>query len=180
MKKLNNYQKTVILWGIICFIGFVGSQFVPFLGEINSLFLDLRFSLVLWLFLTAIGLFFQIYWMWYNDISSIGSQISWIVICLGGWALTYFKLYGYILVDLKSTSMWLGLCAIGMILTAIFYRNNFSYYLLAILYFLSVMLVQFTQLPFELVITGLIFLILGFVDAYLEHSIWRKNLAELN
>lgn len=179
MLKFNNYQKTVILWGLICFFGFIGSQFGPFLGEVNSIFLDLRFSLILWLVLTAIGLFFQVYWMWYNNISSIGSQITWIFIGIVGWVLTYFKLYGYILSDLKSTSMWLGFSSIGMVLTAIFYRNNFSYYLLALGYFAFGLLIQYTKMPFELVITGIIFLGLGILDAYLEHSKWRKGLAEI-
>jgi hypothetical protein len=90
--KLSKYQKTVALWGVICFIGFIASQFSPFLGEFNSLFFDLRFSLFYWLILTSVGLYFQAIWMWYPGISSVGSQISWIAVCLGGWVLTYFKL----------------------------------------------------------------------------------------
>jgi len=66
-----------------------------------------------------------------------------------------------------------------MLFTALVNKNNLSYYLLAFLYLVSGLFIQATTLPFELIIVGTIFLVLGFVDAYLEYSPWRKNLAEI-
>jgi hypothetical protein len=176
--KINNYQKTVILWGIVSFVGFIFSQILPFMSEINPILGDLRLSLFGWLIITATALFFQVKWMWYNNIASVCSQVTWIIIGIGGWVLTYFKLYGYILLEYKATSLWLALCAIGMVFTAWFYKNNLSYYLLAILYILFAGIIEFSKIPFELFVTGFIFLGLGFLDAYLEHSKWRKDFAE--
>ena len=176
--SLSKYQKTVLLWGFVCFTGFLLSQILPFMSEINPILGDLRLSLFGWLIITAIALFFQVKWMWYNNFYSIGSQITWIIIGIAGWVLTYFKLYGYILLEYKATSLWLALCAIGMVFTAWFYRNNFSYYILAILYVLFATIIEFSKIPFELIVTGIIFLGLGIVDAWLENSVYRKDLAE--
>jgi hypothetical protein len=65
-----------------------------------------------------------------------------------------------------------------MLFTAWFYRNNFSYYILAILYILFAAIIEFSKIPFELIVTGLIFLGLGIADAWLEKSFYRKDLAE--
>jgi hypothetical protein len=176
--SLSKYQKTVLLWGVVIFIGFILSQILPFMSEINPILGDLRLSLFGWLILTALALFFQVKWMWYNNLSSVGSQITWILIGIGGWVLTYFKLYGYILLEYKATSFWLALCAIGMLFTAWFYRNNLSYYILAILYILFAAIIEFSKILFELIVTGLIFLGLGIADAWLEKSVYRKDLAE--
>jgi len=179
LKNLNNYQIVVILWGAICFLGFASSQFFPFLIEINSIFGDSRFSLFGWLILTAIGLFYQAKLMWYPNFASIASQVIWGMVGIGGWIFTYFKLYGYFQSQIKPDSGWLFLCAVAMIFTAIVNKNNLSYYFLASLYLIFGVLIQMTKLPFELVIVGTIFLILGITDAYLEHSPWRKGLAEV-
>jgi hypothetical protein len=179
LSKLNKYQQTVIFWGIICFVGFFLSQILPFFSESKPLLGDLRVSLYGWLVLTIIALYFQVVWMWYDNVASIGSQVSWIVVAIGGWVLTYFKLYGYILVEIKATTMWLILCAIAMLFTAFFNKNNVSYYLLTIAYVAAGALIEFTSLPFEMVIVGVLFLVIGILDAALEYSSWRKGLAEV-
>jgi hypothetical protein len=179
LSRLNKYQQTVIFWGIICLVGFTFSQFLPFFSEFNPALGDLRASLIGWLILIAIALYFQVVWMWYDNVASIGSQVIWIVVSIGGWVLTYFKLYGYILVEIKATTMWLILCAIAMLFTAFFNKNNVSYYLLTIAYVAAGALIEFTSLPFEMVIVGVLFLVIGILDAALEYSSWRKGLAEV-
>jgi len=91
-KKFNNYQKVVILWGVVCFLGFFSSQIFPFFTEINSIFGDMRLSLFGWLILTAIALFYQAKLMWYSNFASIASQVIWAIVGIGGWVFTYFKL----------------------------------------------------------------------------------------
>jgi hypothetical protein len=179
LSKLNKYQQTVIFWGIICFVGFFFSQFLPFFSELNPVLGDLRISLFGWLILIAIALYFQITWMWYDNLATIGSHAAWIIVSIGGWILTYFKLYGYILVEIKATTMWLILCAIAMLFTAFFNKNNLSYYFLTLVYIVFGAIIEFTSLPFEMVIVGIIFLLVGILDAALEHSPWRKGLAEV-
>ena len=162
--QINNYQKAVGSWGILIFIGYIAQNILH------------KYNLVIirWSIIIAIALFIQIFLLWNDDRVSFGTQITWIVISIIGGALTYFLWSGSIMTDLKINVFWFIIVSIGMGVTLIL-TKNISYLILLGLYIISAIIFQVFDFDNDLIYAGLIFLILGFVDVFLESSPLRKT-----
>jgi len=169
---INNYQKLMIVWGILLGVGY---------GISTSLLANPVGLLVLWTIVIAVGLALQVWWGWPRDTKATLIQLVWIGVILIGAILTYAEMRLGILLGLHGmTSGWFFICSSGMLLTAIIYRLNISYIILFILYGVAGVLVAFSGfgLQVELYLSAVGFFGLCLLDALLEKSAFRTHLAD--
>lgn len=81
--KLNNYQKILITWGVLLFIGYMLSW---------SLLSNQLALLVLWTIIGSVGLGVQVWLGFATDTKTIFIQLAWIAVVVFGIILTYLEL----------------------------------------------------------------------------------------
>lgn len=170
--KLNNYQKILITWGVLLFIGYMLSW---------SLLSNQLALLVLWTIIGSIGLGVQVWLGFVTEIKTIFIQLAWIAVVVFGIILTYLELrYGLKLGLHGMTSGWFFICSSAMLFTAVLYRFNLSYILLCVLYAIVGLIIAFGgfNLQIELYISAIAFLIICLIDTALEKSKLRSGLSE--
>lgn len=170
--KLNNYQKILITWGVLLFIGYMLSW---------SLLSNQLALLVLWTIIGSIGLGVQVWLGFATEIKTIFIQLAWIAVVVFGIILTYLELrYGLKLGLHGMTSGWFFICSSAMLFTAVLYRFNLSYILLCVLYAIVGLIIAFGgfNLQIELYISAIAFLIICLIDTALEKSKLRSGLSE--
>jgi hypothetical protein len=156
--KLNNYQKIVLAWGFLMFLGYL----------LQYIFVKTEPVIVSWTLVISLALFLQIYWMWYETKQIVGMHLAWIVVSIAGGVATYVMCCTTYVTSMNINSMWFILVAMGMFVTGIL-SKNFRYYILCGLYILAgVMFQMLGYFNYDLIVAGSLFLALGLLDAWLE------------
>ena len=163
--KINNYQKSVLSWGILIFLGYV---FQSIAHKYNLVILS-------WTLFIGIALFVQIILLWSNDKVSINTNILWIIISIIGGIITYVLWAGIITTDFKINVFWFLIVSIGMVGTYVMTRNN-RYIMLCIIYALTAVIFQILNFDNDLIYVGISFLVLSILDFYLEYKSDIKNI----
>ena len=168
--KLNNYQKILFSWGGLLLLGYLisiytFSNMVVFFGA--------------WAVIAAIAIIIQIKLGGFGDTKTKLIQALWIlIIVIPGLVFNYFEYIGVAPVIGNGFVGWPATCAVGMVIVALFYRLNISYFILAVLYAVLAGLVyvmgDFTTL---LIVSGVGFAVICSVDALMENTSLRKTLA---
>lgn len=166
--KLNNYQKVILTWGVLVLLGHILSK----IFYENKLVL-----LVVWTVILSTALFVQVALMWTEKQRDYITHCLWLLVGIIGSFLTYVILMRNVFDWILVSSMWFFLCAVSMILTAYFQRNQ-SYILLAIFYLLTALMFQFLIGKDEIILSGIMFLFLSIIDSMLEYSSLRYGIAE--
>ena len=162
-KNVSNYQRIMVSWAILLFVGFDTSYFIK----------DLIVNILLWLILVGAGIFYQFKLTWSRRSSNIIIQIMWLILIILGSTMTLLILLEIIPITTDLGAGWLLLIGVGMILTGIF-NKNFSYYMLSIIYFVSGLILEYAESKYSLLFAGLVFLVLCYIDALLEYTPVRE------
>ncbi len=111
-------DQVFILWGLICAGIFITAQFLPISWYTQAIF---------WSVLTLIGTMGMVVltWFWVSVEKLRWLVYSWIILMLGGVALTDMGIFfGWVEVLMRLCPLWLGLCAVGYLCTALGVRSR--------------------------------------------------------
>lgn len=170
--KFSNYQKIMFAWGLVVFVAYICSNIA--LSAPTLVF-------NIWLFGIIIGLGVQLLLGFGKDFKTLLLQALWILIVLAAAVLTYIEYIGVVKVGIAGMmSGWFFMCAGGMFITSLIYKFNVSYLILTGLYGIIGLYLAYSTMviPQKINVSAVAFLVLFIVDAALEYSSWRKNLAD--
>lgn len=169
--KINNYQKILFSWGGLLLLGYVISIYT---------FTNTPLFFGLWAILAAVAIAVQIMLGGFADTKTKLIQALWIlIIVIPGIAFNYLEYTHAVPVIGNGFAGWPATCAVGMIIVAIIYRFNLSYFLLAGLYaILAIVVYAMSDFTTLLIISGVGFAIICSVDALLENTKLRKSLSD--
>jgi len=169
-KKLNNYQKILFTWAGALLIGY----FVSVITFQNTMVF-----FAIWAILITTALVAQLKMGGFGDNKAKLIQALWLlVIILPGFVFNYFEYKGLVPVIGNGFAGWPATCAVAMLIIAVIYKFNLSYFLLAGLYALFALVVyMISGTNTLLIISGLGFGIICSIDALLENTKLRKGLA---
>lgn len=169
-KNLNNYQKILFTWAITLSLGY----FVSVITFQNTVAF-----FAIWAVLITIALVVQLKLGGFGDNKTKLIQALWLlVIVLPGFVFNYFEYKGLAPVIGNGFAGWPATCAVAMVIIAVIYKFNLSYFLLAGLYaFLALVVYMVSGTDTLLIISGLGFGIICSIDALLENTKLRKGLA---
>ncbi len=166
--KLNNYQKILIIWGILLFIGYLLS---------TVLFSNPILFFGKWFVIGVVGLIVQFKLGGFKSTSTKWIQALWLVVVLGGIFLNIFEYRGVI--PLFGGSPFIGwplAIAFAYLVIAIIYKLNVSYLILTLLYLVFAAVVfMISNFNLALIVSGTFFLVLCVGDAIMEKSDLRKK-----
>jgi len=170
IKSLNNYQKILFTWAITLSLGY-------FISVIT--FQNTVAFFAIWAVLITIALVVQLKLGGFGDNKTKLIQALWVlVIVLPGFVFNYFEYKGLVPAIGNGFAGWPATCAVAMLIIAVIYKFNLSYFLLAGLYSLLALVVyMMSGTNTLLIISGLGFGIICSIDALLENTKLRKGLA---
>lgn len=172
IKIFNRYQKIMFIWAILLAFGYLAS---------NVALAAPTMLVEIWLFVLIIGLGAQLILGFPKDAKAIFLQIVWFGLILVGTWLTYLEYSSGIKIGIHGmVSGWFFMIAGGMFITSAIYRFNLSYLILCALYAVIGLILAFGgfTIPTELIISAIVFFLFNIVDAALEWSVWRRQLAD--
>ncbi len=172
IKIFNRYQKIMFIWAILLAFGYLAS---------NVALAAPTMLVEIWLFVLIIGLGAQLILGFPKDAKAIFLQIVWFGLILVGTWLTYLEYSSGIKIGIHGmVSGWFFMIAGGMFITSAIYRFNLSYLILCALYSVIGLILAFGgfTIPTELIISAIVFFLFNIVDAALEWSVWRRQLAD--
>ena len=161
--KLNNYQKVILSWGSLVFLGHIITYYAT----------STTILLVSWTVVIAIAVFVQVMLMWYEKKVGILTHLTWLFVVITGSVLTYMIYFGRIYASIQMTAMWFLVCTVGMLITAYLQKNS-SYVLLAVFYLMTAVMFQFLIGHDDIILSGVMFLFLSILDTVLEYSPLRN------
>ena len=169
-KKLNNYQIILFTWAATLSLGY-------FISVIT--FKNIVPFFTIWAILITIALVVQLKLGGFGDKKIKLIQALWLlVIVLPGFVFNYFEYQGLAPLIGNGFAGWPATCAVAMVIIAVIYKFNLSYFLLAGLYaFLALLVFMVSGTTTLLIISGLGFGIICSIDAMLENTKLRKGLA---
>ena len=169
-KKLNNYQIILFTWAATLSLGY-------FISVIT--FKNIVPFFTIWAILITIALVVQLKLGGFGDKKIKLIQALWLlVIVLPGFVFNYFEYQGLAPLIGNGFAGWPATCAVAMVIIAVIYKFNLSYFLLAGLYaFLALLVFLVSGTTTLLIISGLGFGIICSIDALLENTKLRKGIA---
>jgi len=141
-------DQVFIVWGLICAGIFITAQFLPISWTTQA---------ILWTTLTAIGSATMIAftWFWVSVERLRWLIYSWVILMLGGVVLTDLGIFlGWGQVLMRLCPLWLGLSAVGYLVTAWAVKSR-TFLITAAIHLLGIMLLPYCGGK-QFLITGLV------------------------
>lgn len=124
-------DQVFIVWGLICGVMFVCAQFLAVSWQIQA---------IIWSTLSAVGTLGMILltWFWVRVESLRWLVYSWVLLMLSGVVLTDLGIFwGWAQILINLCPMWLSLCTLGYIITALAVRSR-AFLIMAIVHLLGI------------------------------------------
>ena len=124
-------DQVFIVWGWICGVIFISAQFLTVSWQTQA---------IVWSTLSAIGTLGMtlLAWFWVSIERLRPLVYSWVILMLSGVVLTDLGIFfGWVQVLINLCPMWLSLCTLGYIITAVAVRSR-AFFLIAIVHLLGI------------------------------------------
>jgi hypothetical protein len=141
-------DQVFIVWGIICAGMFITAQYLPISWTTQA---------ILWTTLTAIGTAIMIAftWFWVSVERLRWLIYAWVALMLAGVLLTDLGIFiGWGQVLMRLCPLWLGLSAIGYVITAWAVRSR-TFLITAVIHILGILLLSYCGGK-QFLVTGLV------------------------
>ncbi len=141
-------DQVFIVWGIICAGMFITAQYLPISWTTQA---------ILWTTLTAIGTAIMIAftWFWVSVERLRWLIYAWVALMLAGVLLTDLGIFiGWGQVLMRLCPLWLGLSAIGYVITAWAVRSR-TFLITAVIHILGILLLSYCSGK-QFLVTGLV------------------------